>query len=148
MFHVIKLIERTPQQGLLKHNPTLNSSSLWHMPKGVTSDEAFAIVQEHTDEKPAQQLQAKVAKTAERQRKRTHEARDANELGSALWSGLISPNCERPIKRLLAPELRACLTFRSVTSIPEHARKPTLRELLDAELTRFNEPELSSEEPA
>ena len=121
---------------------------MWHLSKDATSDEAFAIVQEHTDEKPAQQLQAKVAKTAERQRKRTHEARDANELGSALWSGLISPNCERPIKRLLAPELRACLTFRSVTSIPEHARKPTLRELLDAELTRFNEPELSSEEPA
>ena len=117
------------------------------MSKDATSDEAFAIVQEHTDEKPAQQLQAKVAKTAERQRKRTHEARDANELGSALWSGLISPNCERPIKRLLAPELRACLTFRSVT-IPEHARKPTLKELLDAELTRCNEPALSSEEPA
>ena len=38
--------------------------------------------------------------------------------------------------------------FRSVT-IPEHARKPTtLKELLGAELTRYNEPELSSEEPA
>ena len=44
--YVIKLIERTPQQELLKHNPALNSSSLWHMSKGVTSDEAFAIVQE------------------------------------------------------------------------------------------------------
>ena len=116
------------------------------MSKGVTSDEAFAIVQEHTDEKLAQ-LQAKVAKTAKRQRKRTHEVRDANELGSRVWNELISPNCERPIEKLLAPELRACLTFRSVT-IPEHARKPTLRELLDAELTRYKKPELSSEEPA
>ena len=116
------------------------------MSKGVTSDEAFAIVQEHSDEKLAQ-LEAKVAKTAERQHKRTHEVRDANELGSRVWNELIRPNCERPIEKLLAPELRACLTFRSVT-IPEHARKPTLKELLDAELTRYNEPELSSEEPA
>jgi len=117
------------------------------MSKGVTSDEAFAIVQEHTDEKLAQ-LKAKVAKTAERKRKRTHEVRDANELGSRVWNELISPNCERPnIEKLLAPERRACLTFRSV-SIPEHARKPTLREILHAELTRYNERELSSEEPA
>ena len=119
---------------------------MWYMSKGVTSDEAFAIVQEHTDEKLAQ-LQAKVAKTAKRQRKRTHEVRDANELGSRVWNELIRPNCERPIEKLLAPELRACPTFRLVT-IPEHARKPTLKELLDAELTRCNEPALSSEEPA
>ena len=53
------------------------------MSKGVTSDEVYDIVQDIRAKKDAQ-LQAKVAKTAERQRKRTKEARDANELGSAL----------------------------------------------------------------
>ena len=53
------------------------------MSKGVTSDEVYDIVQAHHAKKDAQ-LQAKMAKTAERQRKRTKEARDANELGSAL----------------------------------------------------------------
>ena len=116
------------------------------MSKGVTSDEVYDIVQDIRAKKDAQ-LQAKVAKTAERQLKRTNEARDANELGSAVWNALIDPDCQRPIEKLFAPDLRACLTFRSV-SIPEDARKPTLKELLDAELTRYNEPELSSEEPA
>ena len=116
------------------------------MSKGVTSDEVYDIVQDIRAKKDAQ-LQAKVAKTAERQLKRTNEARDANELGSAVWNALIDPDCQRPIEKLFAPDLRACLTFRSV-SIPEDARKPTLKELLDAELTRCNEPALSSEEPA
>ena len=53
------------------------------MSKGVTSDEVYDIVQDIRAKKDAQ-LQAKVAKTAERQLKRTNEARDANELGSAL----------------------------------------------------------------
>ena len=129
-----------------KWKPALNSAMLWDKENGVTSDAVFDIVQD-TREKRDAQLQAKLAKIAERQRKRTQEARDNNELGSRVWNELISPDCERPIEKLFAPELRACLTFRSVT-IPEHARKPTLRELLAAELTRYNEPELSSEEPA
>ena len=129
-----------------KRKPALNSSSLWHMSKGVTSDEVYDIVQDHRAKKDAQ-LQAKMAKTAERQRKRTKAVCEANELGSRVWNELISPNCERPIEKLLAPELRACPTFRLVT-IPEHARKPTLKELLDAEPTRCTEPALSREEPA
>ena len=72
--------------------------------------------------------------------------RQANELGSRVWNELIDPDCERPIEKLFANELRACLTFRSV-SIPEHARKPALKELLGAELTRHHAPELSSEAP-
>ena len=89
-----------------------------------------------------------MAKTAERQRKRTKAACDANELGSRVWNELIDPDCERPIEKLFAhdSDVSACLTFRSV-SIPEHARKPALKELLGAELTRHHEPELSSEAP-
>jgi len=130
-----------------KRKPALNSSSLWHMSKGVTSDEVkvYDIVQDHRAKKDAQ-LQAKMAKTAERQRKRTKAACDANELGSRVWNELIDPDCERPIEKLFAHDLRACLTFRSV-SIPEHARKPALKELLGAELTRHHAPELSSEAP-
>ena len=128
-----------------KRKPALNSSSLWHMSKGVTSDEVYEIVQDHHAKKDAQ-LQAKMAKTAERQRKRTKAVCEANELGSRVWNELIDPDCERPIEKLFANELRACLTFRSF-SIPEHARKPALKELLGAELTRHHEPELSSEAP-
>ena len=127
-----------------KRKPALNSSSLWHMSKGVTSDEVYDIVQDHRAKKDAQ-LQAKMAKTAERQRKRTKAVCEANELGSRVWNELIDPDCERPIEKLFAPELRS-LMFRSVT-IPEHARKPALKELLGAELTRHHAPELSSEAP-
>ena len=101
---------------------------MWHMSKGVTSDEVYDIVQDHRAKKDAQ-LQAKMAKTAERQRKRTEAVCEAHELGSRVWNALIDPDCERPIEKLVAPDLRACLTFRSV-SIPEDARKPTLKELL------------------
>ena len=78
-----------------KRKPALNSSSLWHKSKGVTSDEVYDIVQDHRAKKDAQ-LQAKMAKTAERQRKRTKAACDANELGSRVWNELIDPDCERP----------------------------------------------------
>ena len=40
-----------------KRKPALNSSSLWHMSKGVTSDEVYDLVQDHHAKKDAQ-LQA------------------------------------------------------------------------------------------
>ena len=82
--------EQQEGQQRKKRRPALNSSAFWHMPKGVTGDEAYNMIRECTEAKQAK-VKATLDKQAERLADKENKKRSDNELGAGVWADLCVP---------------------------------------------------------